>query len=96
MNALNVGYGVCSLLIAAGSIGGGWLLLRAWRRVGLPLLAGGVFFLVVAIPLTAAGTDNERVLALTVWSLFYVWLGLGLRTTAIPTANFAADRRTTV
>ena len=82
-DALNVGYGISSVLIVAGSCGSGWLLLRTWRRVALPLLVGSALLL-VAVVLLAVGSDNAQLVALTVWSLSYVWLGAGLRHVPAP------------
>ena len=83
VDALNTGYGVSSVLIAAGSIGAGWLLVRTWRRVALPLLVGSVLLL-VAVVLLAVGSDTGQLVALTIWSLTYVWLGIGLRRAPAP------------
>ena len=75
-------FGVSSLVLAVAAIVGGWAVGRAdvlapygrWT-----LLASGVVLVVLVTPANIAGDLVPRTLALCVWSLLFVPLGLAVR-----------------
>jgi hypothetical protein len=74
-------YGVGSIVLAVASIIFGIAILRAHAWTGvtrLTLLVTGIFLIVPLIP-AQFGPLWVRYLALAIWSLLYIGLGLGLR-----------------
>jgi len=76
--AILIGYFVCSVAIAVGTVGAGVLLWASARRLALPLLVNGLFFGLVAVPVRFLVFDVAGVAMLTVWGLTHVWLGVVL------------------
>ena len=78
---LNNGYGFGSMLLAVPSMVGGWVigrqaLLDGWARWSV--LASGAFMIFVVTPALFLGRAWPAYVALTLWSLFYVWIGIAL------------------
>ena len=73
-------FGVVSLLLAAGSITAGLVLVRARRRrsLGWPILLSGLTLLGVVTPANIIGNLPFRMAALMLWSAFFVALGAAL------------------
>lgn len=87
ITALEIGYGLSSVVIVVGSVGAGLALRSDGSPVALPLLVIGLV-LVVAVTLRFTASDAVGVAALTAWHLLYVWFGLALRRdTADPNAH---------
>lgn len=81
---LDNGYGAGSMLFALSSIVGGAVIARDRLLPGpgrWSVLLSGAFMLFVVTPALIAGRGPLAYLALLVWSLFYVWVGLALRQT---------------
>ena len=81
---LNNGYGIGSMLLAIPSMIGGIPIIRKRLLVGFgrwSVFLSGAFMVFVVTPALFLGRDWPSYLALTVWSLFYLWIGLALRRT---------------
>lgn len=82
---LNNGYGAGTMMLAVASIVGGTIIARKKLLAGRgrwSVLLSGVFIIFVMIPALFMGRGTLAYLALTGWSLFYVWIGMALgRTT---------------
>jgi hypothetical protein len=92
LTALTAGYGVCSVIIAVGTVGSGLALRGTGSPFALPLLVNGLFFVVASI-LQFFASDGLGIAALTVWSLIYGWLALRLRTAAGSPATVVTSYR---
>jgi hypothetical protein len=78
---LNNGYGVGSMLEAIGSMVGGTVIVRRKLLPGSgrwSVLLSGAFMIFVVTPALFMGRAAPAYLALTAWSLFYVWIGRAL------------------
>lgn len=78
---LNNGYGAGSMMEALPSILGGIFIARRKLLPGFArwsVLLSGVFMVFVVTPALLMGRGAAAYLALTVWSLFYVWIGRSL------------------
>ena len=83
---LNNGYGIGSMLVAIPSMVGGIGIIRRRLLDGFDrwsVFLSGAFMIFVMTPALIMGRDWPAFLALTVWSLFYIWIGraLGRRST---------------
>ena len=81
---LNNGYGAGSMLLAVPSMIGGVTIIR--RRLvsnfgRWSVFLSGAFMVFVITPALFMGRAWPAYLALTVWSLFYIWIGVALRRT---------------
>lgn len=75
---LNNGYGVGSMLLAVPSMVGGAVIVRRRLLEGFgrwSVLLSGAFMIFVVTPALFMGRGPAAYLALTGWSLFYVWIG---------------------
>jgi len=78
---LNNGYGAGSMMEALPSILGGIFIARKKLLPGFDrwsVLLSGVFMVFVVTPALLTGRGAPAYLALTAWSLFYVWIGRAL------------------
>jgi len=81
---LNNGYGVGSMLLAIPSMIGGIAIIRRRLLDGFgrwSVFLSGAFMVFVVTPVLFMGRDWPAYLALTGWSLFYIWIGLALART---------------
>jgi len=78
---LDNGYAVGSMLSAMASVVGGTVIARKKLLEGRDrwsVLLSGVFMIVVVTPALMAGRGPLAYLALTGWSLFFIWIGRAL------------------
>ncbi len=78
---LNNGYGVGSMLGAVPSVVGGAVIIRSKLLEGSgrwSVLLSGAFMIFVVTPALFTGRGPLAYLALTGWSLFFVWIGRAL------------------
>lgn len=78
---LENGYGAGSMLLAVASVVGGVVILRRHLLPGVgrwSVLLSGLFMILVVTPALVAGRDDPAYLALTGWSLFFIWIGIVL------------------
>lgn len=83
--SLNNGYGFGSMLLAIPSMIAGIVIIRKRLLVGFgrwSVFLSGSFMVFVVTPALIMGRDWPAYLALTVWSLFYIWIGVALGRTA--------------
>lgn len=76
---LNNGYGVGSMLMAIPSMIGGILIIRRRLLVNSgrwSVFLSGAFMVFVVTPALFMGRAWPAYLALTAWSLFYIWIGV--------------------
>lgn len=82
---LNNGYGAGSMLLAIPSMVGGIVIIRR-RLLGgsgrWSVFLSGAFMVFVVTPALFMGRDWPAYLALTLWSLFYIWIGVALGRTS--------------
>lgn len=78
LDLLDTGYAVGALLVVVGGVGAGVVLRRQGSPLGWPLLVNGAA-LAVATMLRLAVSDGLGIVALTGWSLLYLWVALALR-----------------
>lgn len=86
---LNNGYGVGSMLEAVASVVGGVVIVRKKLLDGFgrwSVLLSGAFMIFIVTPALLTGRGPLAYLALTAWSLFYIWIGRVLARTAVRTA----------
>lgn len=79
---LNNGYGAGSMLLAIPSMIGGIGIIRRRLLEGFgrwSVFLSGAFMVFVVTPALFMGRDWPAYLALTVWSLFYIWIGVVLQ-----------------
>lgn len=79
---LNNGYGAGSMLLAVPSMLGGAVIARQKLLAGSgrwSVLLSGAFMIFVVTPALVMGRGPAAYLALTGWSLFYIWIGLALK-----------------
>lgn len=84
---LNNGYGAGSMLLAVASVIGGAVIIRKNLLPGFgrwSVLFSGAFMIFVVTPALFTGRGPLAYLALTGWSLFYIWIGRALGRTANP------------
>ncbi|MCW8802397.1 MAG: hypothetical protein OQK81_03490 [Candidatus Bathyarchaeota archaeon] len=82
---LNNGYGAGSMLLAIPSMIGGIAIIRRRLLNGFgrwSVFLSGAFMVFVVTPLLFIGRAWPAYLALTGWSLFYIWIGIALGRTA--------------
>jgi hypothetical protein len=75
---LNNGYGAGSMLLAVASVIGGAVIIRRNLLQGFgrwSVLLSGAFMIFVVTPALFTGRGPLAYLALTGWSLFYIWIG---------------------
>jgi hypothetical protein len=75
---LNNGYGVGSMLGAVPSVVGGTVIARKRLLVGpgrWSVALSGAFMILVVTPALIAGRGPLAYLALTGWSVFFIWIG---------------------
>lgn len=75
---LNNGYGAGSMLLAWGSVVGGTVIVRRKLLEGFgrwSVLLSGAFMIFVVTPALFTGRGPLAYLALTGWSVFYIWIG---------------------
>jgi hypothetical protein len=78
---LNNGYGAGSMLLAVASMVGGTVIVRRKLLEGSgrwSVLLSGAFMIFVVTPALFMGRAPPAYLALTGWSLFFVWIGRAL------------------
>jgi hypothetical protein len=78
---LNNAYGVGSMLGAVPSMVGGTVIVRRRLLAGAgrwSVLLSGAFMIFVVTPALLVGRAPPAYLALTVWSLFFIWIGRAL------------------
>jgi len=78
---LNNGYGAGSMLEAVASVVGGTVIVRRKLLEGSgrwSVLLSGAFMIFVVTPALFTGRGPLAYLALTGWSLFYIWIGRAL------------------
>ncbi|MFP3901016.1 MAG: hypothetical protein ACLFXM_09170 [Acidimicrobiia bacterium] len=78
---LENGYGVGSMLLAVASVVGGIVIIRRNLLPGVgrwSVLLSGLFMIFVVTPALFAGRGDAAYLALTGWSLFFIWIGIAL------------------
>jgi len=78
---LNNGYGVGSMLEAVASVVGGTVIVRGKLLNGFDrwsVLLSGAFMIFVVTPALFTGRGPLAYLALTAWSLFFIWIGRAL------------------
>ena len=78
---LNNGYGAGSMLLAVASMVGGTVIVRKKLLEGFgrwSVLLSGAFMIFVVTPALFTGRGPLSYLALTGWSLFFVWIGRAL------------------
>jgi hypothetical protein len=78
---LNNGYGAGSMLLAVASVIGGTVIIRKKLLEGVArwsVLLSGAFMIFVVTPALFTGRGPLAYLALTGWSLFYIWIGRAL------------------
>ncbi len=76
---LNNGYGAGSMTLAIASVVGGIAIIRRRLLPGFgrwSVMLSGAFMIFVVTPALFTGRGPIAYLALTVWSLFYIWIGL--------------------
>ncbi|MCW2759220.1 MAG: hypothetical protein JWO46_2966 [Nocardioidaceae bacterium] len=74
-------FGVASLLNALGAVVAGVVIVRAGRWQGLGawmVLASGLVLILLVTPANLAGSETFRTIALTLWSLTFIPLGLSV------------------
>ena len=82
---LNNGYGAGSMLLAIPSMIGGIAIIRRRLLNGFgrwSVFLSGAFMVLVVTPALFVGRAWPAYLALTGWSLFYIWIGVALGRTA--------------
>jgi hypothetical protein len=82
---LNNGYGAGSMVLAIPSMIGGIAIVRKRLLDGFgrwSVFLSGAFMVFVVMPVLFMGRDWPAYLALTAWSLFYIWIGVALGRTA--------------
>ncbi|MEJ2595585.1 MAG: hypothetical protein P8100_10790 [bacterium] len=82
---LNNGYGVGSMLMAIPSMIAGVVIIHKRLLVSSgrwSVFLSGAFMVFVVTPVLFMGRDWPAYLALTLWSLFYIWIGMALGRTA--------------
>lgn len=75
---LNNGYGAGSMLLAVASMIGGTVIVRRKLLEGFgrwSVLLSGAFMIFVVTPALFTGRGQLAYLALTAWSLFFIWIG---------------------
>jgi Ca2+/H+ antiporter len=75
---LNNGYGAGSMLLAIPSMVGGTVIIRKKLLAGFgrwSVFLSGAFMVFVVTPALITGRGPIAYLALTVWSLFFIWIG---------------------
>lgn len=75
---LNNGYGVGSMVLAVASMVGGTVIVRNTLLEGIgrwSVLLSGAFMIFVVTPALIMGRAWPAYLALTGWSLFFIWIG---------------------
>ena len=78
---LNDGYGVGSMLLAVASMIGGTVIVRRKLLEGFSrwsVFLSGAFMIFVVTPALFTGRGPIAYLALTGWSLFFIWIGRAL------------------
>ncbi|XOV92924.1 MAG: hypothetical protein ACFHWX_22335 [Bacteroidota bacterium] len=78
---LNNGYGAGSMLFAIPSMIGGIVIIRKHLLVGFgrwSVFLSGAFMVFIVTPALFLGRDWPAYLALTGWSVFYIWIGVAL------------------
>ena len=78
---LNNGYGAGSMLLAIPSMVGGVVIIRKHLLHGFgrwSVFLSGAFMVFVVTPALFLGRDWPAYLALTAWSLFYIWIGVAM------------------
>jgi hypothetical protein len=78
---LNNGYGVGSMTLAVPSLVGGAVIVRRHLLPGRgrwSVLLSGAFMIFVVTPALMMGRDIPAYLALTGWSVFFIWIGVAL------------------
>lgn len=78
---LESGYGVGSMLLAVASVVGGVVIVRRRLLPGIgrwSVLLSGLFMILVVTPALFTGRGDPAYLALTGWSLFFIWIGIAL------------------
>ena len=78
---LNNGYGFGSMLLAVPSMVGGAVIARERLLPGparWSVLGSGAFMIFVVTPALILGRAWPAYLALTAWSMFYIWMGVAL------------------
>jgi hypothetical protein len=78
---LNNGYGAGSMLLAVASMIGGTVIVRRKLLEGFgrwSVLLSGAFMIFVVTPALFTGRGPLAYLALTGWSLFFIWIGRAL------------------
>ena len=78
---LNNGYGAGSMLLAIPSMIGGIAIIRGRLLNGFgrwSVFLSGAFMVFVVTPALFMERDWPAYLALTLWSLFYIWIGVAL------------------
>lgn len=78
LTALDAGYVISGAMVVIGSLGAGIVLLPSRRSLSLSLIVVGVV-LACAMLLKYLVADSAGILALTIWSLLYIWVALGIR-----------------
>ncbi|GHD04016.1 hypothetical protein [Zhihengliuella salsuginis] len=78
---LENGYGAGSMLLAVASVVGGVAIIRRRLLPGISrwsVILSGLFMIFVVTPALIAGRGDPAYLALTGWSLFFIWIGIAL------------------
>lgn len=78
---LENGYGAGSMLLAVASVVGGVVIIRRHLLPGVgrwSVLLSGLFMILVVTPALIVGRGDAAYLALTGWSLFFIWIGIAL------------------
>ncbi len=90
---LSSAFGVASLMTAMGSIIAGAVIRRGRAAAAAPwLLASGIAMIVLVTPANISGNPTFRMVALMLWSLCFVGLGLAVR--RLPARTPSAVRAT--
>jgi len=82
---LDNGYGAGSMLMAIPSMIAGIVIIRKRLLIGSgrwSVFLSGAFMVFVVTPALFMGRDWPAYLALILWSLFYIWIGIALGRTA--------------
>ena len=83
--SLNDGYGAGSMLMAIPSMIAGVVIIRRRLLAGSgrwSVFLSGACMVFVVTPVLFMGRDWPAYLALTLWSVFYIWIGLALGRTS--------------